>query len=66
MKCVLTSGGIDSCVLAWEVSEDDRVIPIYVRQGLAWEETELGYARRFVESFPRIEDLRVFDLPIDD
>ena len=41
MSAVLFSGGLDSAVLlALERRDDDRVVPIHVRAGLAWEDEE--------------------------
>ena len=37
---VLSSGGLDSCVLLAEEAKTAEVYPIYVRCGLAWEEME--------------------------
>src|SRR5712692_3925820 len=46
---VLASGGLDSAVLTAEYLRDGRVVqPIYVRFGLAWEETEETHLRRFL------------------
>ena len=39
--CVLVSGGLDSDVLAAELARRGPVVPVYVRQGLAWEAVEL-------------------------
>ena len=44
------SGGLDSCVLLTESAKSyRRVWPIYVRQGLVWENTELYWLRRFIQ-----------------
>lgn len=46
---VLASGGLDSAVLTAEYLREERVVqPIYVRFGLAWEETEESHLRRFL------------------
>ena len=39
---VLLSGGLDSAVLAAHEAQTSRVLPVYVRVGLAWEEAELA------------------------
>lgn len=65
---VLVSGGLDSCVLAADLARRHRVQPIYVRNGLRWEATELYWLRRFLASIPRrsIAPLVVLDLPMQD
>ena len=65
---VLVSGGLDSCVLAADLARRQRVLPIYVRNGLRWEATELYWLRRFLSSIPRraIAPLVVLDLPMQD
>jgi len=48
---VLVSGGLDSCVLLAESAKSyRRVWPIYVRQGLVWEEVELYWLRRYLKA----------------
>ena len=48
---VLASGGLDSAVLTAEYLGEGRVVqPIYVRFGLAWEETEETHLRRFLDT----------------
>ena len=67
---VLTSGGVDSAVLAADLARQGSVVqPLYIRLGLAWEATEEIYLRRFLDTLPA--DLRplplvVLDLPIAD
>lgn len=66
---VLISGGLDSCVLVSELcAGHERVFPLYIRQGLHWEEAELHWLKRFLAAVrkPQIQPLRVFDLPISD
>jgi 7-cyano-7-deazaguanine synthase len=66
---VLTSGGLDSAVLLGELARrKSRVYPIYVRQGLAWENAELYWLRRFIRAFghSRIQALQVMELPMAD
>jgi len=65
--CALVSGGLDSCVLLGELSRQyRRVYPLFVRQGLVWEETELRHLRRFLEAARTIkpEPLTVLSLPM--
>ncbi len=48
--CVLVSGGLDSDVLLAEsTARYRRVWPIYIRQGLAWEDAELYWLKRFLK-----------------
>jgi 7-cyano-7-deazaguanine synthase len=48
---VLTSGGLDSAILCAQLlAEFRRVIPIYVRSGLLWEDAELASLGRFLEA----------------
>jgi len=39
---VLLSGGLDSAVLAAHEAQSARVLPVYVRVGLAWEDAEVA------------------------
>lgn len=67
---VLTSGGVDSAVLAADLARQAWVVqPLYIRLGLAWEATEEAHLRRFLDTLPA--DLRplpliALDLPIAD
>jgi 7-cyano-7-deazaguanine synthase len=65
---VLASGGLDSCALVGDLARNRSVIPIYIRQGLAWEAVELYWLKRFLAAVksPRIKPLHVFDLPMGD
>jgi len=67
--CVLVSGGLDSDVLLADMARRyHRVYPLYIRQGLAWEDAELYWLRRFLGSVkkPAIVPLRVLSLPMND
>ncbi|MEK6683535.1 MAG: 7-cyano-7-deazaguanine synthase [Nitrospirota bacterium] len=67
--CVLASGGADSGVLLVAMTECyDKVIPVYVRNGLVWEKAELYWLRRFLEAVdrPEIGPLQILDLPMKD
>jgi 7-cyano-7-deazaguanine synthase len=59
--CVLASGGAMT-------ERYDRVIPVYVRNGLVWEKAELHWLRRFLRAaaHPSIGALQVLDLPMKD
>ncbi len=66
---VLASGGVDSAVLvAHLVSQGREVTPIYVRFGLAWEDTEVRHLERFLASLTATpaNPLIVLDLPVAD
>jgi len=79
--CALVSGGLDSCVMLAELargrschperSERSPVIcPVFIRQGLIWEETELHHLRRFLRALAasslttHYSPLTVLDLPV--
>jgi len=65
----LVSGGIDSAILVWELSNQfHQVIPFYVRSGFAWERTELYWLSRYLKklALPSINPLEVMDMPIHD
>ena len=54
---VLVSGGLDSCVLLAEsVKSYRRVWPIYVRQGLVWENTELYWLKKYLKAITLTPD----------
>lgn len=67
--CVLLSGGLDSCVLAWMAQRyAHEVLPVYTRTGLVWEQAEMYWLGRMLKnlSTPRLLPLKVFDLPVSD
>lgn len=65
---VLVSGGLDSAVLLGCSTRTHIVQPIYVRTGLAWEQVELEYLRRFLAAIagPSLQSLVVLDQPVND
>ena len=67
---VLTSGGVDSAVLAADLARKAWVVqPLYIRFGLAWEAPEEAHLRRFLDALPanvRPLPLVVLDLPVAD
>jgi 7-cyano-7-deazaguanine synthase len=66
---VLISGGLDSSVLCVDLLRDhSKVIPIYIRGGLRWEQVELTAAETFLAAVraPRMEPLVVLDEPVRD
>jgi 7-cyano-7-deazaguanine synthase len=67
---VLASGGLDSAVLvANQAAQGYAVQPMYIRFGLAWEQVEEVYLRRFLGSLRdqgEVRPLVVLELPISD
>ena len=66
---VLASGGLDSAVLTAEYLGEGRAVqPIYVRFGLAWEETEETHLRRFLDTLQSsgLRPLVTLALPVAD
>jgi 7-cyano-7-deazaguanine synthase len=66
---VLLSGGLDSAILVADLcSQFQRVFPIYIRSGLAWESAELAYVRRYLQLLarPAIQPLTVLQMPAAD
>jgi 7-cyano-7-deazaguanine synthase len=66
---VLVSGGLDSAILCvYLLREFSRVVPVYVRSGLRWEEAELLSLDRFLGAVRAegLEGLVVLDEPIAD
>lgn len=66
---VLSSGGLDSCVLLCLLLDHySKAQPIYIRSGLAWEEVELSWLRKFLStvSSDRLLEPAVLELPMRD
>src|SRR3954453_10578656 len=66
---VLVSGGLDSAILVGDAARPHAAVqPLYVRQGLFWEEVELAHLRRFLAALPgtAVQPLHVLDLPVRD
>jgi 7-cyano-7-deazaguanine synthase len=67
---VLASGGADSSILLVDQAARGRVVrPLYIRFGLAWEDVEEAYLRRFLDAVSgrwAIRPLTVFELPVAD
>lgn len=63
---VLSSGGLDSCVMLAEEAKTAEVYPIYVRCGLAWEEREREALEVFVRvlNSPQIKPVTTLSVPI--
>lgn len=65
----LVSGGLDSAVLVAALARRRaRVVPIHLRQGLAWEAAERYWLRRWLRVFPRgrVAPLVTLALPVAD
>jgi 7-cyano-7-deazaguanine synthase len=65
----LTSGGLDSAILCVDLlREFGRVIPIYVRSGLLWEDAEMAALQRFLDAVNTegLASLVVLEEPIAD
>ena len=46
---VLVSGGIESAVLLSDaMSRHEHVTPLYIKNGLRWEETEIFHLKNFI------------------
>lgn len=64
---ILISGGLDSSILAGDASRrGQRIFPLFVRCGLAWEETELCYLRRYLAALRCSEPLVLLEQPVAD
>ncbi|MBI4404297.1 MAG: 7-cyano-7-deazaguanine synthase [Deltaproteobacteria bacterium] len=66
---VLVSGGVDSCVLLEQMTKKYPVVfPLFVRQGLFWEPTELNYLHRFLLKIKTaaLRSLVILEEPISD
>jgi 7-cyano-7-deazaguanine synthase len=67
--CVLTSGGVESSILLHEALDRyDFVTPLYVRNGLRWEEAEFFWLKNFHRSLKsaKLGPIRVVDDPMRD
>ena len=63
---VLTSGGLDSCVLLADLAREAEVWPVYVRAGLAWEDEERRAIDRFIAALdsPNVRPLVELSVPM--
>lgn len=67
--CVLISGGIESSVLLNDaLSRYDRVTPIYIRNHLQWEDTEIFWLKNFIRNLKQtnFHPLVILDLTMRD
>ncbi len=66
---VLTSGGLDSCILVGHLlRQGRRVQPFYIRTGVVWEKRERTALENYLEAIasPGLLDLVTLDLPLGD
>lgn len=66
---ILISGGLDSAILLGDTARThNAVYPLYVRNGLVWEDVEQDHLRRFLDAVrsPALRPLQVLDLPAND
>lgn len=63
---VLTSGGLDSCVLLADLARNAEVWPVYVRAGLVWEDEERRAIQRFIDELnsPNVRPLVELSAPM--
>ena len=67
--CVLVSGGIESAVLLAEaLTRHEHVTPVYIKNGLRWEETEIFHLKNYVRSIrnARLEPLKILESTMRD
>lgn len=64
---VLSSGGLDSCILLNDAASASKVFPIYIRQGLVWEKDELKALNNFILSLnnSHIQPITTLHFPIE-
>ncbi len=63
---VLTSGGLDSCVLLADLAREAEVWPVYVRAGLVWEDEERRAVDRFIAALnsPNVRPVTELSAPM--
>jgi 7-cyano-7-deazaguanine synthase len=67
--CVLMSGGVDSAILLGRaLLRFQKVSPVYVRSGLAWEKAELHWLKKMLAAMarPGLSRLVVLEAPLSD
>ncbi len=63
---VLTSGGMDSCILLANEAENGTAYPIYVETGIPWEWAEKKMLDHFIDVLdsPNIKPVTILSLPV--
>lgn len=67
--CVLVSGGVESAVLLNDaLGRYEQVTPVYIKNGLRWEETEIFHLKNYVRSIrnPRLLPLKILESTMRD
>lgn len=67
--CVLVSGGIESSVLVADaLGRYEEVTPLYVRNYLRWEDTEIFCLKNFLRNlrYTNLKNLKILDLTLRD
>ncbi len=67
--CVLVSGGIESSVLVCDaLARYERVTPLYIRNHLRWEDTEIFCLKNFLRSLKHanLQPLKMLELTLRD
>jgi 7-cyano-7-deazaguanine synthase len=64
---VLSSGGLDSCVLLAEEARTSEVYPIYVQCGLSWEQMERQALERFLRALsnPHVRPVTTLSVSVE-
>ena len=67
--CVLASGGIESSVLlADALTRYDKVVPVYVKNHLRWEDAELFWLKKYLRNLrsDKLKPLQILELTMRD
>jgi len=66
---VLTSGGVDSCILLGDALRKGLVVwPVYIQKGLRWEKAEIYWLKRFLRVLksPHLKPLTILKQELKD
>ena len=67
--CILASGGIESSVLLSDaLNRYDKVVPVYVKNHLRWEDAELFWLKKFIRNLKsdKLRPLQILDMTMRD
>ena len=67
--CILTSGGIESCVLLSDaLTRYEKVTPVYIKNHLRWEDAEIFWLKKFIRNLrsDKLRPLQILDLTMHD